>query len=287
MHRKGPAYFVVEKILSRNEELRPQWQTDGTTGYDFMDEVDALAARRRRRSAVDRGVAAASAGGPEISTTRKSWRAGRFSTAAFRRSAKVPCCALYAILQSDLALRDISWSALRRALTEILVHFPVYRIYARIDQSLPPDLKYLAHAVTRAKRTCWLADRWLVELLGAWLGGAPIRNDNDPLQNVALVKFQQLSAPLCAKAVEDTAFYRYGRLLSRNDVGFDIRRFAASPAEFHDAMRRRAALYPRSLLATATHDHKRGEDVRSRLAVLSEFADGVGSGRRALGRRRN
>ncbi len=153
------------------------------------------------------------------------------------------------------------------------MHFPVYRIYSRIDQSLPPDFDVLSHAVTRAKQTCSLADIWLIDLLGAWLGGKPIRHGNDPLQNVALVKFQQLSAPLCAKAVEDTAFYRYGRLISRNDVGFDIRRFAASPAQFHDAMASRVAQYPHSLLATATHDHKRGEDVRSRLAVLSEFAD--------------
>jgi malto-oligosyltrehalose synthase len=269
---KGPAYFVVEKILSRNEELRPQWQTDGTTGYDFMDEVDAL----QHDGAGEAPLTAA--------WRRISGRSGNFDDEeelarrqildrSFSAQRESTVLALYAILQSELALRDISWSALRRCLTEILVHFPVYRIYTRIDQSLPEDLKYLAHAVSQAKQTCLPADAWLVDLLGAWLGGKPIRRDNDPLQNVALVKFQQLSAPLCAKAVEDTAFYRYGRLISRNDVGFDIRRFVASPAEFHDAMRRRAALYPHALLATATHDHKRGEDVRSRLAVLSEFAD--------------
>ncbi|MGB7036891.1 MAG: malto-oligosyltrehalose synthase, partial [Xanthobacteraceae bacterium] len=269
---KGPAYFIVEKILARNEEVRRQWQTDGTTGYDFMDEIDALQHAFAGEEPLTRAW------------RRISGRSGNFddeeelarrlmldrSFSAQRESA---VRAFYALLQSELLLRDISWSALRRCLTEILAHFPVYRIYSRIEQSLPPDIDVLAHAVTRAKQTCSLADTWLVDLLGEWLGGKPIRQGNEPLQNVALVKFQQLSASLCAKAVEDTAFYRYGRLISRNDVGFDVRRFAASPAQFHDAMATRAAQYPHSLLTTATHDHKRGEDVRSRLAVLSEFAD--------------
>ncbi len=269
---KGPAYFVVEKILARNEELRGQWQTDGTTGYDFMDEIDALQHDVSGEEPLTRAW------------QRISGRSGNFddeeelarrqmldrSFSAQRESA---ARAFYALLQSELLLRDISWSALRRCLTEILAHFPVYRIYSRIDQSLPSDVDVLSHAVTRAKQTCSLADTWLIDLLGGWLGGKPIRQGNEPLQNVALVKFQQLSASLCAKAVEDTAFYRYGRLISRNDVGFDVRRFAASPAQFHKAMVRRVAQYPHSLLTTATHDHKRGEDVRSRLAVLSEFAD--------------
>ena len=108
-------------------------------------------------------------------------------------------------------------------------------------------------------------------MLGQWLSGARIKPELDPLQSVALIRFQQLSAPLCAKAVEDTAFYRYGRLLSRNDVGFDPRCFASSIANFHRKMQCRASLIPHAMLATATHDHKRGEDVRARLAVLSEI----------------
>ncbi|MGC1779944.1 MAG: malto-oligosyltrehalose synthase, partial [Xanthobacteraceae bacterium] len=269
---KGPAYFVVEKILGRGEELRRQWQTDGTTGYDFMDEIDALqhdAAGEEPLTGAWRRISGRSGNfDDEEQLARRQILDRSFS--AQRESA---VRAFYALLQSELLLRDISWSALRRCLTEILAHFPVYRIYSRIDQSLPPDLDALSYAVTRAKETCSLADIWLIDLLGAWLGGKPIRHGNDPLQNMALVKFQQLSASLCAKAVEDTAFYRYGRLISRNDVGFDIRRFAASPAQFHQAMASRVAQHPHSLLATATHDHKRGEDVRSRLAVLSEFVD--------------
>ena len=102
--------------------------------------------------------------------------------------------------------------------------------------------------------------------------GTRIRARADAQQTTALARFQQLSASLCAKAVEDTAFYRYGRLLSRNDVGFAASRFSSTPSEFHRRMQARAADLPHSMLATATHDHKRGEDVRARLAVLSELA---------------
>jgi (1->4)-alpha-D-glucan 1-alpha-D-glucosylmutase len=102
--------------------------------------------------------------------------------------------------------------------------------------------------------------------------GARIRPGADSQQTVALARFQQLSASLCAKAVEDTAFYRYGRLVSRNDVGFAAARFSSSPSEFHRRMQARVVDFPHAMLATASHDHKRGEDVRARLAVLSESA---------------
>ena len=106
--------------------------------------------------------------------------------------------------------------------------------------------------------------------MGGWLAG---NTKADPgLLGLAIRRFQQLSAPLAAKAVEDTAFYRYGRLLSRVDVGFNPAQFSQSPAQFHQQSIDRLTLFPASLLATATHDHKRGEDVRARLAVLSEIA---------------
>ena len=131
----------------------------------------------------------------------------------------------------------------------------------------------MSKAISAAAESCLPNDRWLVELLGRWLLGERIRSDTDELQAIALTRFQQLSAPLSAKAVEDTAFYRYGRLLSRNDVGFDPGHFARSTDEFHHRMQLRRANFPHAMLATATHDHKRGEDTRARLAVMSEIAD--------------
>jgi malto-oligosyltrehalose synthase len=268
----APAYFVVEKILSFDERLPKNWETDGTTGYDFMDEVSALQHD--------------SAGAATLSSLwkRVSGRSNDFAVeerqarceilqASFSSQLEALLDALAAIAQGDPATRDIARPALRRAVTEILVQFPVYRIYAQVEQRSPSDAAMLAKAVSVAALSCLPSDRWLIELLGHWLIGERIRDDTEALQNIALTRFQQLSAPLSAKAVEDTAFYRYGRLLSRNDVGFDPGRLGCAVDEFHHRMRLRRTSFPHAMLATATHDHKRGEDVRARLAVLSEIAD--------------
>ncbi len=269
---KGPAYLVVEKILGRDEALPQDWATDGTTGYDFMDEVSCLQH---------------DPGGEQALTnlwTRTSGRSGDFAPEdelarrqilqrSFTAQHEAAVQALYAIAEGDLSTRDISRSALHRCLTEILAHFPVYRTYAQVEHASEADFRFLSRAVAGAKVTCLLSDRWLVGTLGHWLSGKRIRSDLDALQAIALTRFQQLSAPLYAKAVEDTAFYRYGRLISRNDVGFDARIFACPVSEFHERMQSRALNLPHSMLTTSTHDHKRGEDVRARLAVLSELAD--------------
>ena len=181
--------------------------------------------------------------------------------------------ALYQIGQRALNTRDISRSAIARCLIEVLAHFPVYRTYAQVDRASGEDHRFLNLAVEAAASTCLPSDRWLLVILESWLSGKSLHPDLDALQTVTLTRFQQLSAPLCAKAVEDTAFYRYGRLVSRNDVGFDARLFSCSVAEFHQRMEARAKQYPHAMLTTATHDHKRGEDVRARVAVLSELAD--------------
>jgi (1->4)-alpha-D-glucan 1-alpha-D-glucosylmutase len=133
----------------------------------------------------------------------------------------------------------------------------------------------MAIALAGAMATCRRGDRTGLETSARWLSAdssrtIPIgRARND--RRRARVRFQQLSAPTSAKSVEDTAFYRYGRLLSRNEVGSDPAVFAGSPADFHATCVARMEEFPRALLATATHDHKRGEDVRARLAVISEW----------------
>ena len=269
---KGPAYLVVEKILSRDEALPDDWATDGTTGYDFMDLVSCL----QHDPDGDRTLTKL--------WTRTSGRSGDFAAEeelarrqilqrSFTAQHEAVVQVLYAIAQKDLSTRDFSVAALRRCLSEILAHFPVYRTYAQVEHASEADCRFLSKAVAAAKATCLLSDQWLVEKLGHWLSGERVRSDLDALQAIALTRFQQLSAPLCAKAVEDTAFYRYGRLISRNDVGFDARVFACPVAEFHRRMRFRAINLPHSMLTTSTHDHKRGEDVRARLAVLSELAE--------------
>jgi malto-oligosyltrehalose synthase len=173
---------------------------------------------------------------------------------------------LHRIARSDLKTRDLSAAAIRRGLLALLSHFPVYRTYNAGSKRSELDQAAFGKALAAAKRTSPASGHMVLDQLDRWLGG-------EPGDKVAGTRFQQLSAPVAAKSVEDTAFYRYGRLLSRNDVGFDAARLGSSVADFHAACADRLATFPAAMLATATHDHKRGEDLRARLAVLSEIPE--------------
>jgi len=267
---RGPAYIVVEKILGADEHLRRDWECDGTSGYDFMNQVSAVL----HDGAAEKSLAALWA--------KVSGRSPSFAAEAEASRREIIDRSFTA--QLDAAARgfhrlarangsDVSRPAIRRALSEILAHFPVYRLYTASGQRSVEDLAFLRHALDGAAATCLPGDRPIVELVGKWLAGDFTPANAEALLARALTAFHQLSAPVAAKAVEDTAFYRYGALLSRIDVGFDPGRFAAAPGDFHAAAQARREHFPSSMLATATHDHKRGEDVRARLAVLSEIPD--------------
>jgi malto-oligosyltrehalose synthase len=153
----------------------------------------------------------------------------------------------------------------------LLAHFPVYRLYGEQHKRSASDDAAWQRAMVAAKADSPPALHPVLDRIDAWPGGHTPPADYEALYRAAFTRYQQLSAPVAAKAVEDTAFYRYGRLLSRNDVGFDAELLGIDAEIFHAACGARAAEFPQALLATATHDHKRGEDVRSRLAVLSEI----------------
>ncbi len=179
--------------------------------------------------------------------------------------------ALVQLAQAERPGAIITRAAFRRALTDVLVHLRVYRSYvtgADERAALEPALdSAFEHALAQP-----YADSQALDFLRHSFTG-PVSAPMAELRGQLIRRFHQLSAPLAAKAVEDTAFYRYGRLLSRNDVGFDPAELGMSAAAFHDQMRQRARDWPHALLATATHDHKRGEDTRARLAVLSEMPE--------------
>lgn len=263
----GRALLLVEKILAAGEEL-PDWDVDGTTGYDFMNEVSALQHLEAAAQPLARSWAGISGRSPsfadeEVAARREILEHG------FDGQREWLVAALAELAAAERPDATITRAALRRGLTDVLVHLRVYRSYVtgeKNEAALEPALdKALAKALAQP-----YADRQALTLLREMLAG-PVSAASAGLRSGLIRRFHQLSAPLAAKAVEDTAFYRYGRLLSRNDVGFDPAEFAMSPAEFHERMRRRAADWPRALLATATHDHKRGEDLRARLAVISEM----------------
>jgi malto-oligosyltrehalose synthase len=262
------AYIVVEKILLRGETLPASWDCDGTSGYDFMNDVSAVqhdACGEAALGALWRAVSGRSA------DFASEEQAARREIVARSFSAQLDACAasFHSFVRAEGA--ELSRASLRRALSELLAHFPVYRTYATAEERPESDARFLDAAVAGAMATCLSTDRAAVERLHGWLAA---RGDAEhaAIQARAVTRFQQLSAPVAAKAVEDTAFYRYGRLLSRNDVGFDVTRFSDNAADFHAHALRRHADFPHAMLATATHDHKRGEDVRARLAALSEYA---------------
>lgn len=270
----GAPYIVIEKILTGDETVRTSWQVHGTTGYEFMDQVSALLHDPAGADPLQQLWF-------EVSGDTRSFdahvQAARRQLLAenFVGELNALVRALHAVARSDIATRDVAAPAIRRVLVELLVTFPAYRTYVHEDGREPEDEALLGRALDDARARVRTADQPLVALLARWLGGETPSSIADPaarqLRMAAITRFQQLTPPLAAKSVEDTAFYRYGRLISRNEVGGDPGRFALPVQGFHNANLHRLRNFPHTLLATATHDHKRGEDVRARLAVLSEL----------------
>ena len=276
----GPPYLVVEKILAEGEPLDPDWRTDGTSGYDFMNQVAAIihdpASAQMLGDLWHEISGRPAAFAPEEQAARQEVLSRTFAgqldqvAGAFRK-----------VALSDLSTRDMPLAALRRAIAALICSFSVYRTYGTGDAAPAQDAPLRDKAVARAQALAGPADADLVARIGDWLAG---EGPGDvALRADAVRRFQQLSAPIAAKAVEDTAFYRYGRLLSGSDVGFDPDQFATGARIFGRAVLTRAEHHPHAMLATATHDHKRGEDVRARLAVLSERPERWAAFARPLG----
>ncbi|AXF12191.1 malto-oligosyltrehalose synthase [Paraburkholderia graminis] len=286
--RDTTPYVVVEKILARGEPLRDDWPVDGTTGYDFMNDVGALLHDPAGAEPLADAWAELTGRSPnfadEALAARRKIVAENLS-AELDRAAR----ALHRIARDSLATRDYTFTSLRRVLTELVVHFPVYRIYPQSGLRSAADNVFFEQALAGARATLSRADHGVLERVDAWLGGGvddtqsarhsqPQQGPNGAPPNhagsarrTAQTLFSQLTAPVAAKAVEDTACYRYGRLLSRCEVGADPGEFALSVEQFHAGNVERSQRLPHAMLTTATHDHKRGEDVRARLAVLSEI----------------
>ena len=264
----------VEKILATHERLATGWLIDGTSGYDFMNDVSAVLHDGEGEAEITRiwtqATGRTGVFEEEVIPARRQILGESLSSELYATAV-----ALHRIARRDLVTRDYTLTAIGRTLTELLAHFRVYRIYAGPAGMSEADTQAMDWALAGARRTVRATDRHLLELVVRWLSGADLRSvpagSRRQERLRAMVRFQQLSSPTAAKSVEDTAFYRYGRLISRNEVGSEPSQFAITPAAWHAAARQRQARWPRALLATATHDHKRGEDARARLAVLSEI----------------
>ncbi len=267
-----PQYLVVEKILARFETLRGDWRIAGTTGYDFMNVVNGLFVDSKSELAFDRiyrqfaGIA--------TNFDQFAYRAKKdIMRTSLASELEVLATMLDRIAGRDRRSNDYTYNVLRDALTDVLASFPVYRTYVTSEALESEDDRFIEWAVVAARKRSEIGDDRVFDFIASVLGAKATSESPNYDRNEILrfaMKFQQYSSPVMAKAVEDTAFYRYVRLASLNEVGGDPRRFGTSVAEFHASSAERARTHPHAMLATATHDHKRGEDTRTRIDALSE-----------------
>lgn len=269
----APFWIVVEKILAAHERLREEWAVAGTTGYDFLNRVHRLFVDPDGEAALQR------------SYERFVGRTVSFEEIAYESKRQVMDFELASELrvlanefdrltESSWATRDYTLVGMRQALREVVASFPVYRTYVDGTGAAAPDHRDVDWAVAHARRRSLRADKsvfdFLQALLSTNLAASPGPYNRREVRRLAM-KFQQYTGPVAAKGVEDTAFYRFNRLISLNEVGGEPARFALTAASFHKATQEAARRWPNTMLATATHDTKRGEDARVRIDALSEI----------------
>ncbi len=181
---------------------------------------------------------------------------------------------LHRLAQQSWRTRDFTLTGLREALSDVIACFPVYRTYITAAGARAEDRRDLDWAISQARRASNLVELSVFDFLHAALSTELAATGRYRRRDViaTAMHFQQLTGPVMAKSVEDTAFYRYLRLVALNEVGGEPQHFGTSPAAFHTVVQQTLRYHPLTMLASATHDHKRGEDVRARLHALSELA---------------
>ncbi len=274
-------YVVVEKILLGREAVPDSWPVHGTTGYEFLNVLNGIFVARHRVRRLERIYTRFAGRHPSFAETEYAARKQVIET-AFTSDLDRLVDLLSAIAESDRRTRDLTPHRLRRGLIEVTAALPVYRTYASAAGVTASDRAWLGETIGKADRRN--AD--IESALFAFIEDTILRAPDDSARLEFALRWQQLTGPVFAKAVEDTAFYRDNLLLSLNEVGGDPAHPGAGIADFHDANQARVAHAPYGLLATTTHDTKLSEDVRARLNVLSELDD-VWQGHLAKWRRWN
>jgi (1->4)-alpha-D-glucan 1-alpha-D-glucosylmutase len=271
----GPCYVVAEKILGHHELLRGRWAAYGTTGYEFLNLLNGLFVEAANEASFRRLY------------ERFTGRAVNFSDLVYECKKLILRVAMSGELfvlarkldrvsEQHRYTRDFTFNSLQYALGEVIACFPVYRSYVRPGRSqvAAEDRAHILAAVREAKRRNPAVSPSIFDFIGSLL----FLEDPDGLtasereeRRDFVMRFQQLTGPVMAKGLEDTAFYRYYPLASLNEVGGEPERFGVPVGFFHFQNQQRLLHWPHALSATATHDTKRGEDVRARLNALSEI----------------
>lgn len=269
-----PFYVVAEKILTKGEKM-PDWPVSGTTGYSFLNSLNCIF--------VDTGHA-------KLFDALYSKFIGRrdiFQDVLYEKKKLVMQVAmsgevntlghhLNIISERHRHTRDFTLNSLTKAITEVIAYLPVYRSYTGSWTLADRDRQYISAAVSRAKKNNPALSSSIFDFLGDVLTLNFIEEFSEDDKKDWLdfaMEFQQVTAPVMGKGLEDTAFYVYNRLISLNEVGGSPDRFGQSLEAFHGQNLDRLKFWPHALIATSTHDTKRSEDVRARINVLSEVPE--------------
>lgn len=270
----SPFYTVVEKILFPEEKIKMQWPVHGTTGYDFLNNVNSLFVNRQNADSfrrLYRKFTGFYQPFSDVVITCKKF----IMLVSMASELRVLSFFLDRLSEQHRWSRDFTQESLRFALREVVACFPVYRSYIRPDQPVDHmDRENILYAIKEAKRRNPATTESIFDFIGSVLllehpAGLEEAHKRERVQFV--LRFQQLTGPVMAKGLEDTAFYRYYPLASLAEVGGNPDRFGRSVRAFHQIMSEQARGWPASLSASSTHDTKRSEDLRARLNALSEI----------------
>jgi (1->4)-alpha-D-glucan 1-alpha-D-glucosylmutase len=270
----GPFYLVIEKILGEHEELHEFPGVHGTTGYEWLNTITRVLVDGNGLAPLDEVWRQISNQPPRLEPVLQG---------AKRRVLETLLTSEFTVLRRLLAriagghysTRDFSADSLRQALELYILQFPVYRTYLTSSGPTAHDRALISETIEKARAEWFAADEGIFDFLRDTLTmdliGAGRASHSAPRVRRFALKLQQFTGPVMAKSLEDTAFYRYHRLLALNEVGGDPSAKALPIEAFHDAMKARARDWPHGMTATATHDTKRGEDARARLIALAEI----------------
>jgi (1->4)-alpha-D-glucan 1-alpha-D-glucosylmutase len=272
-----PGYIVVEKILGQDELLRQDWPVYGTTGYGFMNLLNGVFIDTASKHAFERLYERFIGQGLSINFSDLVYECKKLIL-GFAMSSELHVLArrLDRISEQHRYSRDFTLNSLQYALGEVIACFPIYRTYTRLDQVEinEEDQRHIRRAIRDARRRNPAISPSILDFIGSLLlleDPAGLNEEMIAERRNFVLRFQQLTGPVMAKGLEDTAFFRYFPLTSLNEVGGGPARFGITLEAFHSKNQQRMQDRPHGLSATSTHDTKRSEDVRARLNVLSEI----------------
>ncbi len=266
--RAPDAWIVGEKILQPGESLRPTWPIEGTTGYDFLNACNSVLVFGEGLQELT-PVYSSLTGEPTDFDLLAHDKRLSIEQEVLGSDVNRLANLFVEICENNRDRRDYTRAEIRRALREVAAGMPIYRTYVvpERDQITDEDRAAIEHAVAEAKKHRTDLDPALIDFIGEVLA----LRARGGRESEFLLRFQQFTSPVMAKGVEDTALYCYNRMIGLNEVGSAPERNGSSLEEFHSFLELRQRLHPFTMNSLTTHDTKRGEDVRARLAVLSEI----------------